>query len=173
MLNCPDEYLFEIGDTVYLDWAITDSFPSNEPGTLKITWCSGETVFAVYGTNHEWVIPWNSICCDTIKFNLSVRDSFCNWNVDSCYVLKTIGGTVYLDTFLCLGDTLTLCCTTYTSPLPNTISPGKHSYTIDENLSKNVMDYTDSCCFDFIPLTPGEDLICHTVFNPEVGCDYE
>jgi len=83
---CPDssETLFP-GDTIEFPWTIEDLFWDNDPGSLIIDYCAGETVIIFPPTSPiEWVIPDAAEGCPNVEVTIGVRDSFCNWGYDSC-----------------------------------------------------------------------------------------
>ncbi len=85
-LACPGDSVIMLGDTMHLSWTIDDLFWDDDPCTLRINWCFGETTIAVDGTEYDWVIPFEASGCDTLRFWVSARDSFCNWGSDSCSI---------------------------------------------------------------------------------------
>ena len=88
-MACYADSLVHRGDTVHLEWTVTDSFWINQPCSLHIygVHCTFDTTMLVADTFYNWVVPSAAIACDTLWFVVAARDSFCNWGYDSCAVI--------------------------------------------------------------------------------------
>jgi len=82
-ITCPNDTV-EVGDTMHLSWSVNDLFWRNAACSLRISWCTSEFSTIVAGTSYDWIVPPAAEGCDSFWFNVSVRDSFCNWGEDSC-----------------------------------------------------------------------------------------
>lgn len=77
---CPEDPIY-IGDTVEFNWLNDDMFPSSEPGSLIIENGITRTAFPIDGSSAEIVVPE---VCGSTNFVVTQRDSFCNWEDDTC-----------------------------------------------------------------------------------------
>jgi len=77
-----------------------------------------------------------------------------------------------IDTAMCVGDTLTLCCFIFDSSEYITGTGYSTEITVEENGEILTYSMEDSCCFDYIPMTPGSSIICMDCYEPTHGCEY-
>jgi hypothetical protein len=83
ILTCPESPMFS-GDTAVWTWSIDDLFPVEDYFEVYLNWCAGETNLTLDSSAFHWVIPPEAEGCN-IQFAVAGRDSFCNWNTDTCW----------------------------------------------------------------------------------------
>ncbi|MBN2541957.1 hypothetical protein JXI42_03745 [bacterium] len=107
-IECPDDTVYP-GDTIEFSWHVDDMFWINHPCSVFFNYCGIEETYLTTDTLISWEIP--DVSCDEVYFNVTLRDSFCNWGENFCDFYIALGGTLYLslpDTAAYPGDTLIL-----------------------------------------------------------------
>jgi len=106
VLQCPENWIHNTGDSIRLNWSIEDMFQREDPCTIEIISHVGRNIFIVPDTTMLWEIPRS---CDSIVLRIAVRDSFCNWGHDTCTFIACSRLETWLDCAPC--DFFSSCST--------------------------------------------------------------
>ncbi len=140
------------GDSIAIYWTVNDTFWSYNPAILIATCGSWMDTMLVLDTSLIFYLDIDSMLCDSVRFKIEARDSFCNWGYD-IHSVKLLPPSYVNISF---GDTIVKPCENAAIPLYVNSTNGA----IDELVINFVVDTSVIRPINFVPtITPAPDSV--------------
>jgi len=81
-IDCANNVI--VDEAIVISWSAQDSFWVNDPGTLYIEYLDFVDTAITGDTSYIWYPDWGTINNEWVDFRVVMRDSFCNWGMDTC-----------------------------------------------------------------------------------------